>query len=376
MAMFTSLARLQCIGRGLQAGFAQVAPKRLGPDGEIDAWTLSFADPQVEKGFLDTHRDQLRSSFGRVLVIVAFFSGLFLLQVHTEDVEFPTQEAYIIRRWQLAIQAACGIIEISVLLAAVLLSGYGLICTRGMENAAIVVATVSNAHACFNTYHYIARAFGVEDPSEVWGMDLAGSDAPFLLMLTLVVAGAGIMVRWKSLVPLAVLSVFGYGAAAHLLGGPDMRLASTNLLLFALLVLVACSGKRSSEIQARLLHLSYLREKKMRFQAEFSLACQQDRSDVAVELGSHAGGSSYFGQLLDDVRPDCGGVPLGGGSQRSPCSLPAVPSAPVWFSEEPGVTTMMRSRISRNFRFFPIPHCSIRAAGTRAGRHWKSWSVS
>ncbi|CAK0876720.1 unnamed protein product [Prorocentrum cordatum] len=187
--------------------------------------------------------------------------------------------------------------------------------TREMEGAAIVVAIVSNAHACFNTYHSIAQALGFKDPSKVWVMDLSGSDTPFLLMLTLVV-------------------VFRCSAAAYLLGGPYMRLASTNLLLFALIVLVAYSGKRSSEIQARLLHLSYLRDEEMRFQAEFSSACLQDRTDVAVEPGSHMGGSSYFQQLLDDVRPDCGGVLLAGGSRcagGSQCMLPAAPSAPAWF---------------------------------------------
>ncbi|CAK0859834.1 unnamed protein product [Prorocentrum cordatum] len=104
----------------------------------------------------------------------------------------------------------------------------------------------------------------------------------------------------------------------------------------------------------------------MRFQAGFPLACQQDRSDVAVELGSQAGGSSYFGQLLDDVRPDCGGVPLGGGSQRargSQCSLPAIPSAPARFSEEPEGTIMMRSRMSRILPNSPMFHTGCRNEG-------------
>lgn len=319
---------LQGIGRRLQDGLARVAPRRLGPDGEIDAWTLAFADPHVENGFLDRNREQLRSSFRRVTVFLAIFCGLALLQMHAEDVHYPTQEAYSMSRWQLAFQVVCASIELSALIAAVVLSGYGLIGTRGMEGAAIVVAIVSNVHACLNTYHYFARAFGCEDPSEVWGLDLAGSDAPFLLMLTLCVAGAGIMVRWKSFVLLAVFSVFGYTAAAYILGSPDMRLASTNLLLFALLVLVTCSGKRSSEFQARLLHLSYLREKQMRFRAEFSLECLRDREDVAVEIGSHAGGSSYFRQFVDDVYAYDGGVPLAGRSQGS---LPSAPTAPAWF---------------------------------------------
>ncbi|CAK0837916.1 unnamed protein product [Prorocentrum cordatum] len=327
-AMRARPALVQCIGRRLQEGLAQVAPRRLGPDGEIDAWTLSFVDPEVEKGFLDRSREQLRSSFCLVLVIFSFFSGLALLQIHTEDIDYPTQEAYSMRRWQFAIQLACGTVELSALLAAVVLSGYGLIGTWGMECAALVTAIVSHAHACLNSCHYFARAFGCEDPSEVWGMDLAGSDAPFLLGLALVVASAGIIIRWKSLVFLAVSSVFGYVAAAYLLGSPDMRLVLTNLLLFAYLLLLTCTGKRSFEFQARLNHLSYLREKQMRFRAEFSLACMQDRGDTTVELGSHAGGSSYFRQFLDDVHPD-GGELHEGGSQ---CSLPAVPSAPTWFS--------------------------------------------
>ncbi|CAK0836413.1 unnamed protein product [Prorocentrum cordatum] len=304
--------------RRLRRGLARAAAARLGPDGEIDAWTLSFADPRVESGFLSSSREQLRSSFRRVVVV--FFLGLACaLYFHVSgdmESESQTQEAYDLKRWQFALQVGCFCVEVSALLAAIALSGHGLIKTRGMEAGAIVAIVVCEVHACINMRHYIARAFGYEDPSYLFGVDLAGSDAPFLLGLTLCVAGSGVMVRWKLLVPVALASVLGYAAAAHLLGGPDMRLVSTNLLFFACVALVTCSGKRSSEFQARLLHLAYLREKGMRVRAEFSLECLQDRSDLVPQLGSSFAAASSH--LLGG-----GAAPLRPASARSASSEPA-----------------------------------------------------
>ncbi|CAK0869497.1 unnamed protein product [Prorocentrum cordatum] len=85
------------------------------------------------------------------------------------------------------------------------------------------------------------------------------------------------VVRWKSFVPLAWCAVVGYAAAAYLIGGPDMRLAPLNLMLLAFLATATCRWKRSSELQTRLLHLSHLREKGLRFSAEFSAQRLQDR---------------------------------------------------------------------------------------------------
>ncbi|CAK0794735.1 unnamed protein product, partial [Prorocentrum cordatum] len=144
--------------------------------------------------------------------------------------------------------------------------------------------------------HYAARSFGCDDPSALWGMELGGTDAPFLMGLILSVAGSGMMVRWMLLVPVALFSVLGYAAAAYLIGSPDMRLARLNLTAFALIVLVTCCGKWSCELQARLFHLSHLREKRMPFQAELP---------------------------SERLQADCGG-----GARRGQCSPRSAPSAP------------------------------------------------
>ncbi|CAK0880791.1 unnamed protein product [Prorocentrum cordatum] len=307
--------------RRLRRGLARAA-QRLGPDGEIDGWTLSFADPRVECGFLSSSREQLRSSFRRVVVVV-LCGAASAVYYHTSGVAEhgnQMQEAYFLKMLQVALQVACYSVELSVLLAAIALSGHGLIRTRGMEAWAVVVIIVSEVHTCINIRHYLARAFGYEDPSAVYGVDLSGTDAPFLLGLILCVAGSGVMVRWKLFVPIALASVLGYAAAAYLLGSPDMTMVTTNLLFFTCIVLVMCSGKRSSEIQARLLHLSYLREKGMRVQAEFSLECLQDRADLVAELGSSfAAASSHVpGGAAAPLRPD---------SPRYASSEPAVSEA-------------------------------------------------
>jgi len=317
------------VGRRLTAGLAQVvAPKRLGPDGEIDAWTLSFVDPQAEAGFMQNHLEQRRSCFRRVGTII--LSALLLivyLQVVGEDTSrYPMEDARSMGRWQLVLKAACFSLELSTLVAAVVLSGRGLIGPRAMDAGAVLVVTVANIHAGVTMRHYVARALGHEDPNLAWGVDLTGSDAPFLLYLILCVAGAANMVRWKLLIPLALLSVLEYAAAVYILGGPDMRLAPTNLLFFTIIVLMTCCGKRSSEFQARLLHLSYLREKQMRFRAEFNLECVRDHEDVNVEVGSFAGESSCFRQSTDGAHAD-GCVPLAG-LTRGP--QPSMRGAPAW----------------------------------------------
>ncbi|CAK0870288.1 unnamed protein product [Prorocentrum cordatum] len=308
--------------RRLRRGLARAAPRRLGPDGEIDAWTLSFADPRVESGFLSSGREQLRSSFRRVVVVIlcGAASAVYFHVSGVTEHGSQTQEAHRLKRLQVALQVACYSVELSVLLAAIALSGHGLLRTRGMEAGATVAMMVCEVHTCINIRHYIARTCGYEDPSAVYGVDLAGSDAPFLLGLTLCIAGSGVMVRWKLFVPIALASVLEYVAAAYLLGSPDTRMVSTNLLFFACIVLVMCSGKRSSEIQARLLHLSYLREKGLRVQAEFSLECMQDRADLVAELGSSVAGASSHS-------PGGAAAPLRPGSPRSASSEPAASAA-------------------------------------------------
>jgi len=322
-------------GRRLQVWLARAASRRLGPDGKINAWTLTFVDPHVEVGFLRNHREQLRSSIRRVVIVVscALVYVLYLYMFGEDVGQYPTQDAISLRRWQLAFQVTNYVIVLSILVTVSVLSDYSLIGPHAVEALAIVAMVVATLQSSMNIRHYLARAFGYDDPSAVWGVNLTGSDAPFLLYLTLCVAGSGTLVRWKALVPLALISVLGYVAAVYVLGGPDMRLAPTNLLFFAFIVLVICSGKRSSEFQARLLHLSYLREKEMRFQAEFSLECVADRDDVHVEIGSDVGGSCSLPQSVpvapptsDDVQADCVGKPL---AARSNASTPSAPSAPL-----------------------------------------------
>jgi len=277
---------------------------------------------------MQNHLEQRRSCFRRVGTII--LSALLLivyLQVVGEDTSrYPMEDARSMGRWQLVLKAACFSLELSTLVAAVVLSGRGLIGPRAMDAGAVLVVTVANIHAGVTMRHYVARALGHEDPNLAWGVDLTGSDAPFLLYLILCVAGAANMVRWKLLIPLALLSVLEYAAAVYILGGPDMRLAPTNLLFFTIIVLMTCCGKRSSEFQARLLHLSYLREKQMRFRAEFNLECVRDHEDVNVEVGSFAGESSCFRQSTDGAHAD-GCVPLAG-LTRGP--QPSMRGAPAW----------------------------------------------
>jgi len=271
---------------------------------------------------MQNHLEQRRSCFRRVGTII--LSALLLivyLQVVGEDTSrYPMEDARSMGRWQLVLKAACFSLELSTLVAAVVLSGRGLIGPRAMDAGAVLVVTVANIHAGVTMRHYVARALGHEDPNLAWGVDLTGSDAPFLLYLILCVAGAANMVRWKLLIPLALLSVLEYAAAVYILGGPDMRLAPTNLLFFTIIVLMTCCGKRSSEFQARLLHLAYLREKGMRVRAEFSLECLQDRADLVAELGSSfAAASSHVpGGAAAPLRPD---------SPRYASSEPAVSEA-------------------------------------------------
>ena len=132
--MFARAAPPLGIGRGWKDRLAQVAPRRLGPDGEIDAWTLSFADPHVENGFLQSNLEQQRSSFRRVgVVILCGLTYVLYLYMYGEDTSnYPTLDAYSIRRWQLVIQVACFGVELSTLTAAIVSSHYGLIGSRVM----------------------------------------------------------------------------------------------------------------------------------------------------------------------------------------------------------------------------------------------------
>ncbi|CAK0846287.1 unnamed protein product [Prorocentrum cordatum] len=268
-----------------QDGLARAASRRLGPSDEIDAWTLSrFVSPQAEAGFVLGYRGQLRASL---------------------------RELQAIRRWQSVISMACLGVQILAVVAAVLLSDRGLICARGMEGLTSVALIVTEVHACLKMKHYMARAFGCEDPSSVWGLNLAGSDSVYVLTLAACVVAAGMIIRWKSLVPLACFTVLGYAAAAYVLGGPDMRLAPMNLLLLTFIAVVACWWRRCSEIQARLLHLSYLREKQLRFSAEFREECLKGRQ--------------ASGCLAGDAPEEAGGAPAAS-DRRSLRSLLTAPA--------------------------------------------------
>jgi len=302
-----------------------MASWRLGPDGKISAWMLTFVDPDMEEGFLNSNRKHARSSSRVVLIILMVLCGLSVLLSYVDAARSePSEETDRLRRWQLAIQLACVGAELSSLVASIVLMEYGVIGLRGMEIAAILVGIVSEVHVCASIKHYIARALGYEDPCAAWGADLGGSDGPFVLSLVIIVACAGMLVRWRAFVPIALFSVLVHTSASHILGSPDQRLASTNLLLLVFALLLTGCTKRTSEFQARLLHLVYLEEKQMRFRAEYAMECLKDREDVAVELGSHMGGSSYFGQFLDNPCPDDGSWPPTQGSQGSPPSVPSM----------------------------------------------------
>ncbi|CAK0869496.1 unnamed protein product [Prorocentrum cordatum] len=120
-------------------GLAQVAPRRLGPNHEIDGWTLKFVSPKMETGFLRSHQHELRSSL--ILLIVLICCGLPVmlnLWYGGDASESFAPEVQTMKRRQCALSMACVGLTLLALVAAVLLSDLGMICTRGMESLAFV----------------------------------------------------------------------------------------------------------------------------------------------------------------------------------------------------------------------------------------------
>ncbi|CAK0863137.1 unnamed protein product [Prorocentrum cordatum] len=248
----------------------------------MDCFTLRFVDPMKEEGFARTHKAELCHYLALAMGAMAAIGLLTGLTAHRfwDDAQYPTTHAQELSKWQMLIHM---VIILSLILAfgsGRLLANLNLVSTLGLEIIVVSASTCFMLLMVIIPKHYLARAFGYDDPEAIWGVDLGGTDGNVVLYIDCVVTALHFLlpIRWVVLVPVEVIAVLAYTLPALLLGSPAMSMVPYNIIGLLVLTVFAAIGKRAFERQERALFAGLLAEKKKRFQAEFQLSRVEDIS--------------------------------------------------------------------------------------------------
>lgn len=257
--------------------FVQPPRWRRHQDG-LDCLVLRFVDSEMEKGFANSRKEQLAACCSKTAaILLAAVVAVIMFQRFWDSDQYATPEAYTLSKWQFGIEVSSTIVFTCGLIAS-----RGLVRTRRVgffwvELLVILSMALWLVAVTLSIKHYIARAFGHDDPSAVWGIDLTGQDALAILLIDICVTALHIFfpIRWFIMLPIEVAGVLLYAVFGLVLGSADPHGFKGNSLALAVLTVMAMLGKRSSEYQERRSFANLVSERQKRCTAEFMLSQRQ-----------------------------------------------------------------------------------------------------
>ena len=156
---------------------------------DMDGLTLRFIDPKREEGFVLSHGPRLSSCMDRGIVIVAIVGFVLVLATHKpwNGAQYAQAEAQELSRWHMFLHAgSCAFLAITL--------GFGRLMAKcGVFSTWVLEILVVFAHCCaiagvvISPKHYLARAFGYDDPEAIWEVDLGGTDGNLVLWIDIAV---------------------------------------------------------------------------------------------------------------------------------------------------------------------------------------------
>eukprot|EP00928_Gymnodinium_smaydae_P047275 TRINITY_DN31543_c0_g1_i1.p1 TRINITY_DN31543_c0_g1~~TRINITY_DN31543_c0_g1_i1.p1 ORF type:complete len:730 (+),score=22.19 TRINITY_DN31543_c0_g1_i1:275-2191(+) len=173
------------------------------------------------------------------------------------------------------------------------------------EKCVVALSTTLSVWAVFLQPHYEMQLYilvGIQFDPEVFAKHGRHSDSTLLLLLNCLVAAVHLLlpIRWIALVPFDICCVLVYTLTLFVFGSTE-RLAFANLLLFALIILCSCLGKRRMELVQRNQFADIVSERVSRAVAEFSLAQIDSENRDEQERRRLEAPSEQRTTLSDDV---------------------------------------------------------------------------
>eukprot|EP00927_Polykrikos_kofoidii_P023912 TRINITY_DN2185_c0_g1_i12.p1 TRINITY_DN2185_c0_g1~~TRINITY_DN2185_c0_g1_i12.p1 ORF type:complete len:648 (-),score=69.71 TRINITY_DN2185_c0_g1_i12:247-2190(-) len=243
----------------------------------MDRLTLKFQEQGVENGFSQSRTDSIvagavRGCMGVSLACLISFSinALWLLDAPTTQ---ASEDSIFLARFHNYFYL--GNVATSLALVCSLTSPF-----RRRFMSHFMTELMITVWCCIMMVslplvdpNYSARLFG-KDPHEVYDAETDFVDTTVLLGLLalVIISHVTLQIRWISLWPSELVALFSYLIPAFVLGSDESYQAPYNAMILVLLIFFVSRGKRSLELQERILFSIFVKEKCNRFQAEFELS--------------------------------------------------------------------------------------------------------
>lgn len=288
-------------------------------DREINRWSITFKQKNVEESFLASRRmGLLRASFWScvVLTLLLLVNSVYLvLSFMNGDLQVSGLRTVLIHRTSCT--GASLICCFTIVLCTCRSSACCGLHVRRLEQMASASACILMIAVQHMDWHYTGKLYGIPDVRFMDDDQLCyfySSDTRMMLSwIALLTSSHFFMnIRWFMLLPCEIAGVLSYVFCA-VLGSPEgIFNVPMNLALFSGITLLACTAKRQLERHERYSMLQLINERVRRFESDFKLEQAQSMSTssptsrLPADLQSvDQTGQTGFTQLILDVKSNC-----------------------------------------------------------------------
>lgn len=290
-------------------------------DREINRWSITFKQKNVEESFLASRRmGLLRASFWScvVLTLLLLVNSVYLvLSFMNGDLQVSGLRTVLIHRTSCT--GASLICCFTIVLCTCRSSACCGLHVRRLEQMASASACILMIAVQHMDWHYTGKLYGIPDVRFMDDDQLCyfySSDTRMMLSwIALLTSSHFFMnIRWFMLLPCEIAGVLSYVFCA-VLGSPEgIFNVPMNLALFSGITLLACTAKRQLERHERYSMLQLINERVRRFESDFKLEQAQSMSTssptsrLPADLQSvvtDQTGQTGFTQLIFDVKSNC-----------------------------------------------------------------------
>lgn len=290
-------------------------------DREINRWSITFKQKNVEESFLASRRmGLLRASFWScvVLTLLLLVNSVYLvLSFMNGDLQVSGLRTVLIHRTSCT--GASLICCFTIVLCTCRSSACCGLHVRRLEQMASASACILMIAVQHMDWHYTGKLYGIPDVRFMDDDQLCyfySSDTRMMLSwIALLTSSHFFMnIRWFMLLPCEIAGVLSYVFCAAL-GSPEgIFNVPMNLALFSGITLLACTAKRQLERHERYSMLQLINERVRRFESDFKLEQAQSMSTssptsrLPADLQSvvtDQTGQTGFTQLIFDVKSNC-----------------------------------------------------------------------
>lgn len=290
-------------------------------DREINRWSITFKQKNVEESFLASRRmGLLRASFWScvVLTLLLLVNSVYLvLSFMNGDLQVSGLRTVLIHRTSCT--GASLICCFTIVLCTCRSSACCGLHVRRLEQMASASACILMIAVQHMDWHYTGKLYGIPDVRFMDDDQLCyfySSDTRMMLSwIALLTSSHFFMnIRWFMLLPCEIAGVLSYVFCA-VIGSPEgIFNVPMNLALFSGITLLACTAKRQLERHERYSMLQLINERVRRFESDFKLEQAQSMSTssptsrLPADLQSvvtDQTGQTGFTQLIFDVKSNC-----------------------------------------------------------------------